>query len=144
MWRRDQGHEAAALLDECDAFLAGQYAEQLGARGEAVPVWAWVNLLAHGTEEELRRALHPAGSELLGDSSRAWLEARSYLAGEVLDAVATGYSSLHELQSELLVPLELALAAHDRLAWWGPGQLVATVRMALQEHRSSRRRPPSG
>ena len=145
MWRREGGHlRAAVLVDECDAFLAGHYAEHLVTKGEGVPVWAWVNLLAHGTEEELRRALHPAGSGRRDDPWRPWWEARSYLAGEILDLVDTGYSSIGEIQAGVLVPLELDLASRDRLSWWGPGQLVATVRTALHEQRNWRRRPTGG
>jgi hypothetical protein len=62
-----------------------------------------------------------------------WRQARSYLAGEVLDA-ADETGSLCALQSEVLVPLELDLV------WWIPsrhavsGQWAARVLAALDDH----------
>jgi hypothetical protein len=56
MWRHQPEPRPIQLVDDCEAFLAGSYAEQLLHRDERVPVWAWANLLAHGTEEAIRAA----------------------------------------------------------------------------------------
>ena len=51
MYKRDRpplGGEVLGL--ECEAFLSGSLAEFWDDRGVVVPVWAWMNLLAHGTE----------------------------------------------------------------------------------------------
>ena len=46
---------SAVIVAECEAFLEGKFAESAVPAGELVPVWAWINLLAHGTEDQLRR-----------------------------------------------------------------------------------------
>lgn len=94
------------LVGECEAFLAGHYAERLRRRSLPVPGWAWTNLLAHGTEEDLRAD----GSGRPDSLGRRWLAARSYLSAEVLNAVERG-GPLEDLQREALHPLELDLAA---------------------------------
>src|SRR4051812_6855776 len=61
MWRRRHSDKPAgepaeaapsdSLAAECEAFLAGRYAAHAGALGARVPVWAWVNVLAHASED---------------------------------------------------------------------------------------------
>src|SRR5690606_13962058 len=47
-WRQDPAE--IALVEETQAFLDGRYAEFAASCGDTrVPVWAWMNLLAHGT-----------------------------------------------------------------------------------------------
>lgn len=131
MWRR--GDPAATqLVAECEAFLSGRYADDLMEAHEAVPAWTWLNLLAHGSEAELRGAAS-AGAVMLSN----WSRARSFLAGEVLDRVDIGAVTLDALQRDVLIPLELDLAAHDP-RWLRPSQLVAAVLEALPD-RSTRR-----
>jgi hypothetical protein len=115
------------LVKECQAFLNGEFAEFGVPAGEPVPVWAWINLLAHGTEEQLRReAIMPAGSD-------NWHRARSLLADRVLaDAVADG-SSLAEIQRDVLVPLELETISSRTAYRWDPPRLVIGVLGALSD-----------
>ena len=40
--------------DECEAWLSGEWAEYLAAHGEEVPPWAWLNRVAHCSEQVLR------------------------------------------------------------------------------------------
>lgn len=94
-------------------------------------MWAWTNLLAHGTEEQLRlRATSRGGSH--------WQRAQAYLATEILGSVDC-CSSLAELQHEVLAPLELELAARGEVSSWDPQRWVAAVRSALPAHRHSAR-----
>lgn len=137
MWRRDRRlPETEELIADCGAFLVGSYAEHLEARGERVPPWAWTNLLAHGSEEELpydvaTAPTRPAGS----DASR---QARADLAGELLDA-AERHGPLPRVQATALVPLELELAGQPISAWATPAQWVARVLAVLDEQRPPRR-----
>jgi hypothetical protein len=52
--RRDEQRAAAELDSEAAAFLVGRLAERPQVSTGDVPVWAWTNLLAHGSEGDLR------------------------------------------------------------------------------------------
>jgi hypothetical protein len=132
LWRRSDG-KAVALVEECAAFLAGTYVELCESRGQPVPVWAWMNLLAHGTEDQLGGAIvqHPRAGP--------WRQARGFLAGELLDVVATGRVSLGEFQHEVLVPLELDVMSCSGANRWQPGQLVSGLLGTLPDKRSHKR-----
>jgi hypothetical protein len=130
-WRREYRALRDVLVAESGAFCLGRYADWLDEHSTEVPVWAWTNLLAHGTEEQLRlRATSPGG--------RDWERAQAYLATEILGSVEC-CSSLAELQHEVLVPLELELAARDEVRSWNPQCWVVAVRTALRAHRHSAR-----
>jgi len=116
------------LAAECGAFLDGSYAEHLVDRVQIVPAWSWLNLLAHGTEAEIRDAARSS-------TGRGWRGARRFLAGEVVDRIESGHGPLEELQRSALVPLELKLASLPSAARWGPGQLVVAVLAILPERR---------
>jgi hypothetical protein len=55
--RRRSGDRSEAifreLVEDCEAFLAGRLVEFLERRKALVPAWAWTNLLAHGSVEQL-------------------------------------------------------------------------------------------
>lgn len=105
MFGRDAIRADVVLVESLEALLTGRYVEYLERRGCRVPAWAWTNLLAHGTDDQLRRATRPRWP--LWDMD-VWWRARSYLAGEVLDA-ADRAGSLVAVQTNVLVPLELDL-----------------------------------
>jgi len=115
MWRRRNDPErkdphqiypgAEALVEECEAFLSGDSVDQSERRGQRVPVWAWMNVLAHGTEVELRAL---ATDRSVGDEAH---QALAYVAGELVDLADDGYFDLETYQREVLVPLELDVLA---------------------------------
>ena len=75
---QDAGYGTIAL--ESEAFLLGSLVEYWDDRGIAFPVWAWVNLLAHGTARRVGECvLRPDTPRRVGSS---WRVARSYLAFE--------------------------------------------------------------
>ena len=41
------------LVLECEAFLSGRYAQHLAELDLPVPVWAWMNTLAHGSSDQI-------------------------------------------------------------------------------------------
>ena len=118
-----------ALVGECEAFLHGTLAEYLDEQGVVVPVWAWTNLLAHGLPEQVTDCVcspsYPRNSD--GD----WSVARSLLAFEIFDLMEAGYA-LEELQQDVLIPLELELAARPEASRWGPRQWLDTVDEAIR------------
>jgi hypothetical protein len=138
MWGREREPAARELVVECDAFVTGLYAEYLLARCRRVPVWAWTNLLAHGTEHDLHEAVVIGGARV-PLAAQLWWSARAYLAGEVLDMAAAG-RPLRTLQRVVLAPLELQFAARPEVEGWRPAQFVHAVLAGLDERRSSYRR----
>lgn len=120
MWQR-QDPEALTLIDECQAFLDGRFAELAAADSGYVPVWAWLNQLAHGTVEELRCA-----ADRLAERT-GWAQATAFLAGELVDIVDSGRMSLADLQRDILVPLELDVLNARTTGLWTPGRLVRGV-----------------
>jgi hypothetical protein len=129
---KKQEHEAegsSVVVMECGAFLAGTLAEYWDERGTWVPVWAWTNLLAHGSESQIAESvIHPLRPRRTG---RSWRIARSFVAYQVLDAVERGMA-LEDLQSSVLIPLELEMAAHPEVSRWGPRQWVDTLDHAIR------------
>lgn len=133
--RRQLRRAGEALSTDAESFLSGRLAERLAGRTGSVPAWTWTNLLAHGTEADLRaEAKRATAGPAQGE--RRWRQARAYLAVEVLkEAGARG--SLTCLQKEVLVPLELDLAARAEVIACWPAQWVAAVERALrQRHRA--------
>jgi hypothetical protein len=125
------------LIEECEAFLSGHLVEDIEMRAQVVPVWAWTNLLAHGSAKDLRTE---CASPWLRRSMRdgQWRQARSCLAAEVLDC-ASSCGPLEELQQAVLVPLELQLASRVEVARWCPGRWANSVKAVLNERRQAGR-----
>lgn len=129
MWFRDVDPDGRELVRECEAFLTGRYVEHVLDRGDHVPTWAWTNLLAHAEADQLRcpaKSFSVNWVELL----EPWLQARAYLAGEILDA-ANREGSLSRVQRRMLVPLELRLAADPATRMLTSSHWVAMVLKAL-------------
>jgi hypothetical protein len=127
--RHRAGGGASVVAMECEAFLSGTLADYWDERGTVVPVWAWTNLLAHGSEELIgesaTRPLRPRRA------CRTWRIARSVLAYQLLDAVESGVS-LEDLQSQVLIPLELEMTLHPEVGHWSPQKWVDTVEYAIR------------
>lgn len=91
------------IVEQCAAFLDGSYRELLMCRHQPIPAWTWINVLAHGDEEEVRRrAAEPVGA----DDCDAYL---ARLARHTLVKMRTEGVTLREVQHAILIPLELAL-----------------------------------
>ncbi len=121
--------ESSVCAQECEAFLAGTLAEYWEDKGIVVPVWAWTNLLAHGSVSQIGRCVSRPGR--LRHTGRNWAIARSYMAYEVLDLVDAEFT-LTDLQAMVLVPLELEMAARPEVSRWTPRQWVDTVDFAIR------------
>jgi hypothetical protein len=131
-------------LGDCEAFLLGQLAEYKEAHYQYVASWEWTNLLAHGSEDDLRVELATAGRnrEPSGDTANgAWRAARTYVATKLMMTVDS-YHPLSDIQRRVLIPLELDLAASAQAARWRPYQWVMAVESELDSYRGAHRAPP--
>jgi hypothetical protein len=117
--------EANRLVEECAAFLNGRLVDLMATR--RVPVWAWTNLLAHGSAEQLQ-------AERFAACTDDWRRARASLASSLL-SVASVYGPLSEIQRRVLVPLEFDLAARPEVEAWGPEGWASAVERALEAYR---------
>jgi hypothetical protein len=118
------------LVQECELFLAGDYAEYLASQYRAIPNWAWLSLLVHGNREQLSAlAKENTGGEECGRRSTVWGQAVAFLAG-VLLSQRHDDQDLDELRRSVLVPIELEWLLAGR-ALRRPEQLVRTVLDAL-------------
>ena len=77
---RKSGQDTAygTIAIECEAFLAGSLAEYRDDKGMEIPVWAYMNLLAHGTVRQIGECLvgptRPGGLAAAGVSrGPTWL-----------------------------------------------------------------------
>jgi hypothetical protein len=122
------------LAAECGAFLLGTLAEHWDERGVAIPVWAWTNLLAHGTVEMLTEAV--AQPNRFHRAARSWGVARSHLADEVLEFTELE-GTLLEMQAEVLVPLELEMAFRPEVNRWSASRWFDTVDIAIRSQTST-------
>ena len=131
--------EERLLAGDCEAFMIGHLAERVARRGDPVVPALWLNLLAHGNEDDLvtcAAAFRPARGWGAGrDDQAIWCAARIYLANIVLET-ARACCGLIELQADVLVPLEADLAATFACRAWRPRDLVCSVETALEVHRS--------
>jgi len=101
--------EERLLAGDCEAFMIGHLAERVARRGDPVVPALWLNLLAHGNEDDLvtcAAAFRPARGWGAGrDDQAIWCAARIYLANIVLET-ARACCGLIELQADEQVPLE--------------------------------------
>jgi hypothetical protein len=83
----------------------------------------------HGTEDELRAEAcqHPR--------SDSWRQARSFVAGELVDLIDAGILTLADFQRTVMVPLELDVISCPGAAHWQPGQMVSGLLRALPDTR---------
>lgn len=145
MWRHSPEDPvnmlAGDLTLECEALLAGRYADFLCARGRPAPPWTWVNALAHRSAPELTalagRERKPGVDDPHGPDQ--WRRALTFLAEDVLAQVEVTGTTLDQLQRTRLIPLELELCRNPHRCA-DPGQLAGVV-MAVVRRRPSRRHP---
>jgi len=118
---------AMALVDECEAFLHGTFAEILVSLDAPVPAWAVLNRLAHASLDEI--FLIEAGLV----SRPLWFDAEQELARELLDLAGNDGERVRRLQRSALVPLELWLAGKGRSTELGADAVLALASESLVE-----------
>lgn len=128
------GTETTGIADECSAFLAGRYLDHLQATGRPIPVWAYLNRLAHADVVEIERL----GTRTRRSRDRTgWTDAVVFMAGDLIAVARSCGMELRALQEQVLQPLELHLAARP---WTSvsPNRLADRVRCALRQFESER------
>ena len=121
-----------ATVADYESFLAGTYAQFLQRHHMPIPHWAWINPLAHRTNEQIvELASQPLIARTGVQPPGTWDDATIYLAGVILAAAQTRDQTLAQLQKTTLVPLELTLAQSIQANPRTPAALVATVVEAL-------------
>jgi len=140
MWTTRNRAWEQEFVAECEAFLSGHYAQWLAEENRPVPVWAWLNVVAHGSDDDLTSLAtgEPPGQHAQGAS--VWQQALAFLAQELISQATRRNCSLADLQRSTLVPLELELAGRRASGAGEPAQLVAGVLSALARHPTSRHR----
>ena len=120
---------SSVVAQECEAFLNGTLAEYWEDMGIVVPVWAWINLLAHGNAAQIAHSV--SRPNRIRRPGRSWAIARAYMAYEVLDLLDAEFT-LADMQATVLVPLELEMSARPEVGRWSPRQWVDTVDFAIR------------
>jgi hypothetical protein len=118
------------LASESAAFLSGEVAHCLDEAGRPVPVWAWINTLAHASPEALARMASGDTGHWRRRRTRRRARALSTLAECMLAHAAGDSGRLAEFQQEVLLQFETALAAAPKQR-----PLLAPRRAAPTGHR---------
>lgn len=139
MWTTRSRTWERELVVECEEFLFGRYAQYLRDENRPVPTWAWLNVLAHGNEEDIT-ALAASERPRRSCSDTVWQEALAFLAQELMSEATRRGHPLASLQRSTLVPLELEFAGRRGPADVEPVEFVSDVLRALAQHRTSRHR----
>ncbi|MGD0747106.1 MAG: hypothetical protein ABSB68_04795 [Acidimicrobiales bacterium] len=134
MRKSEQQSGSSILATECGAFLDGTLAEYWDERGVDVPIWAWTNLLAHGSEELISESI--TGPARPRRAARNWRIARSYLAQRMME-LSDARCTLSDLQWNVLIPLELEMADRPELERMTPTQWVEIVDRAIRNEHSA-------
>lgn len=141
MWNRRREPEEpvrrAGVGEECDAFLAGEWAEYLAACGEPVPAWAWLNRVAHGRVGELRALTRAPGWGYAPLDE--WDRLRACVADTLFQRSRPASTDVAGLQRSVLVPLELVLLDDEQMRRLTNAELLVHV-LGLLRHPSSQPR----
>jgi len=116
--------------DECEAFLAGRLGAYLRQEGRPIHAVSWLNQVVHATPEELDR-LALLGAQL--DYVSTWHRAVGYMTRSLLERAAETGRPVGELQSTLLLPLELRLLGDPDAASLDPADLIRLALATLYE-----------
>ena len=128
-WKKRASNEPdpdGGLGDECEAWLAGTWAEYLAGRGEPAPRWAWLNQVAHASEKAVR-----AMTRLPAVSNDEWFRLRGCVAESLIKEAAEKRVSVAELQRSVLLPIEDALFHDETLYRFGNPELMVRILAAL-------------
>jgi len=120
--------------------LSGHSAQWMADANRPVPVWAWVNALAHGSDDDITALASGDPPSAHDQSASVWQQALAFLAQELTSQATRPGCSLADIQRSTLVPLELELAGRQASGAGEPAQLVARVLSALARHPTSRHR----
>jgi hypothetical protein len=117
------------VADECESFLAGEYIDRLLDLDREVPAWAWINAIAHAAPARLAELAREASSPpSMRADYRAWHIVIRAIAEDVLTTATDTSSTVEEIQSLTLMPIEFALMSNPI----GPRTTLRVVEHALK------------
>jgi hypothetical protein len=119
------------LAQEVEAFLSGASGKWFLARGRDVPVWAYVNRVAHAEPDLLTQLAARAPEEEFDCFS--WRAAVALLAKETVQAGDGDPGAIRRIQLDRLVALESQLMSGNERDF-APAQLLALGRAFLRDH----------
>lgn len=118
------------LADEVAAFLEGRLVGFYTFRGRLLPAWLALNRLAHADHPELLRLVSGAAR---GSVRPPWATTERFIAARVLTQAPTP-QLLDQLQSQVLVPIELKMVLHAKVEGLDAEQVLAAALTALDAH----------
>lgn len=132
MMGRRSSRPAANQAEDVTAYHEGRYADHLVLHHRPVPSWAWVNAITHGNAL-LIASLALAESAPAGTPEPLcyWYEARKAMAEELMRVVTETRCPVEQVQQEVLLGLELELAASGDWYVRGPLETACAVFDAL-------------
>ena len=128
-WKKRASREPnpdGGLGDECEAWLAGTWAEYLADHDEPVPPWAWVNKLAHAPEKLVRSM-----TRMPATNDDEWFLLRGCVAEALIKEASSKGVSVADLQRSVLLPIESALFQNETLYRYGNPELMVRILAAL-------------
>ena len=125
-------------VPEAEAFLCGHYARYLLDAKRPVPMWAWLNVLAHGSGDDILAFATNGPRRRSLWNTNVWEQAVAFLGHEIMSQTTLRGCTLSELQRSTLVPLEFDLAGRDSQTDLSPAEFVRTVLRALAQHSTRR------
>jgi hypothetical protein len=118
------------LADEVVAFLDGRLVDFYTFKGRLLPAWVALNRLAHADRSELVALV---GGTARGPLRAPWATTERFIAGRVLGRAPTS-QLLDQLQSQVLVPVELAMLSRAKAEGLDAEQVLAAAVSALDAH----------
>jgi hypothetical protein len=118
------------LADEVVAFLEGRLVDYYMFKGRLLPAWVALNRLAHADRSELVALV---GGAARGPLRSPWATTERFIAARVL-AQAPTPKLLDRLQSQVLVPVELAMLIRSKPEGLDAEQVLALAVSALDAH----------
>ena len=106
--RWEAARAVRAVTGDCEAYLAGTFADRAARERASVPAWALLNVVAHGDLVHLRATAAGRGPRSAG-LPLGWTRAARQLAAEVAAYVGDDEARLSALQLSVLIPYELEL-----------------------------------
>ena len=103
MWTTGSRAWERELVAECEAFFSGQYAQYLDNENRPIPVWAWLNVLAHGSEDDITALAAGEPPRRTFPETAVWHQALAFLAQELMSQAARRGRPVADLQCSTLV-----------------------------------------
>jgi hypothetical protein len=118
------------LAEEVVAFLEGRLVDFYTIKGRLLPAWVALNRVAHADRSELVTLVAGAAR---GPLRAPWATTERFIAARVL-AQASTPTLLDQLQSQVLVPVELAMLSRSKSEILDAEQVLAAAVSALDAH----------